>query len=187
MTLTEGGNVQPGQKDRDNCDRNAKKGRERVSQTRRDVMVVALSAVLSLVLALTVSPAGTEAFESAGVLPRSGGAPGWSEPEVISGSQAGVWNSDTVVDSRGCAHAVYGMSPHASINYVTNESGSWSSPAVVSPSTGTYSTSHLPLAIDRNDKLHLVYKKAPYESVLYQSKERLGSWSEPVNIGGARL
>lgn len=91
------------------------------------VCVVAMVSLLLLANPF-FSEAASFTGDSRGITSTPGGAQGWSDPEVVSGGQTGVSQSSIVGDSSGAAHMVYANSPFADIKYVTNESGSWSSP-----------------------------------------------------------
>ncbi len=121
----------------------------------------------------------------------------WSAPVRISSNSFGndaLQNPAIAVDASNKAHVAFSHrngSTDSKINiyYVTNASGSWSSPARISnDSFNQDARSNPSIAIDGNGKPHVVYghKNGSTDSKvnIYYVNKTGASWSSPVNVSG---
>ena len=117
----------------------------------------------------------------------------WSTPLLLSND---TWGNDVqsytsiAVDANNKAYVVYAQkngATDASINvyYVTNVSGSWSTPLRLSDDVGVLDATTPEIALDGNNKAYIVYvdkSGADTKRNVYYMTNLSGSWSAPARI-----
>ena len=124
------------------------------------------------------------AFQSTGNVLKYGTNKGGiflSEQPVASGQDPFGWAPSVAVDSNSKVHIVYGYGPSGGpsrLYYITNASGSWSQPYLISTTTWGQSS----LAFDRNGVLHLLYQDGTSNHPLQYTTWNGSSWSTPAVV-----
>ncbi|MFC1993708.1 hypothetical protein ACFLVI_00415 [Chloroflexota bacterium] len=111
----------------------------------------------------------------------------WSAPVNLSHNAGESQAPDITVDSKGTVHLVwhdYTSGNHEIIYTSLPKDGSWTTPVNVSSNSGSSGVASL--AIDGNDKIHLVWNDdtGGHWEILYAAKPVDGTWTKAINVSG---
>jgi TolB protein len=118
----------------------------------------------------------------------------WSQPDEVAefveidngvyGPEGGIWDVSLAVDSAGDTHITYmdtwGPACNGDLIYATNQSGSWTSQVLNSPSYNAYDTAAM--VLDSNDHLHISFYSPTLGGLAYLTNAPFGQWQQPEQV-----